>query len=268
MKAKPFLKWVGGKRKLVDQLISRMPSEFKTYREPFVGGGALLFELISQGKIKDASISDSNIRLIRTYTAVRDDVEGLIDRLKQYKYDQDLYYETRKKNPDTMPIVEAAAWMVYMNKTGFNGLYRVNSKNEFNVPFGRYTNPLICDEENLRACSMVLKNVQIQAQSFEKSMLESDQGDFVYCDPPYAPITATSSFTSYTSEGFGHSSQVKLRDLAFELKNRGVHVLLSNSGAPLIRDLYNAFNVEDVLAARSVNSKGDGRGKIVEVMVN
>jgi DNA adenine methylase len=234
------------------------------FHEPFVGGGALFFAL----RPERAVLSDSNERLIRTYRAIRDRVGDVIALLAEYPYEHEFYYEIRQTCPDQQEDHAVAAWMIYLNHAGFNGLYRVNSKNQFNVPFGRYVNPTICDARNLRACSRALQGVELRIEDFAAVLERAAPGDFVYFDPPYAPLTSTSYFTSYTMGGFGPEQQKRLRDVARELKAKGVHVLLSNSSAPLIRELYGkGFSVHEVLAARHVNSKADRRGKLVELVI-
>ena len=190
--AHPFLKWVGGKRQLLSQIAPYVPTFTGTYYEPFVGGGALFFHL----RPAHAVISDSNERLVRTYRGVRDDCEKVIDLLRTYRYEKSFYLAMRNRDIDRELDSNVAAWMIYLNKTGFNGLYRVNSKNVFNVPFGKYTNPTICDVENLRACSAALKNATIEWSGFGVVLERRKAGDFVYFDPPYVPLSATSSFTA------------------------------------------------------------------------
>lgn len=265
MKARPFLKWVGGKRQLLPDLRARMPASYGRYFEPFMGGAALFFDV---ARI-DAVLGDANTRLVRTYRAVRDDVEGVIAALEEYDYDREVYEAARRIDVDALPDVGVAAWFIFVNKAGFNGLYRVNRAGRFNVPFGRYTNPTICDAENLRACSAALQGVHLRAGDFVETVLDAKEGDFVYFDPPYVPLSATSSFTGYDAGGFGAEAQVRLRDVAFALLARGVHVLVSNSSSGLVRELYGptAFRVEEVSARRAVNSKADRRGAIKEVLI-
>lgn len=263
--ARPFLKWAGGKRQLLPELLRRMPREFGTYYEPFIGGGALFFEAAPARAV----LADRNPRLVRTWRAIQNDVDRVIELLRTYPIDEDFFYAFREKAIDAaLEDAEVAAWMIYLNKTGFNGLYRVNKKRgTFNVPWGRYKNPNTCDEPNLRAVSTRLQGVQILLQDFEAIRDLPAAGDFVYFDPPYEPLSPSSNFTAYTAHGFGPAEQERLRDLALALKSRGVHVLLSNSSAPLILDLYrDGFEVELVQASRSINSVGEGRGKIAEVL--
>jgi DNA adenine methylase len=267
--ARPFLKWVGGKRGLMPTLKAHLPAHFGRYHEPFVGGGALFFHFAGQRALRaGAVLSDNNERLIRAYRGVRDAVDDVIDRLKAYPHEKDFYLRLRHSPVDKCGDAEVAAWLIYVNRTGFNGLYRVNRKNQFNVPFGDYENPKICDAENLRACSRSLSDVEIRCETFDHVMQRAEPGDFVYFDPPYVPLSATSSFTSYTSTGFGLVHQQKLVDVARALKNREVHVLLSNSSAPLVRELYkDGFAMVEVQAARSINSRADGRGKVAELLM-
>jgi len=267
--ARPFLKWVGGKRGLIPTLKANAPGEFHRYHEPFVGGGALFFHLAHQKTLpRGAVLSDNNERLIRAYQGVRDAVEDVIGHLKGYPHEKDFYLRMRQTPIDKSSHAEVAAWLIYVNRTGYNGLYRVNQRNQFNVPFGSYENPTICDAENLRACARALAGVELRCEPFDLVAERADRGDFVYFDPPYVPLSATSSFTSYTAGGFGVSHQKKLADVARSLKRRGVHVLISNSSAPLVRELYDdGFATVEVKAARSVNSKADGRGKVVELLM-
>ena len=263
--ARPFLKWAGGKRQLLPELLRRCPPSYGRYFEPFLGGGALFFAL----RPERATLADVNARLIRTYQGVRDDVEALIQALKGYPYEETFFYELRKKNIDACSDTELAAWFIYLNKTGFNGLYRVNRDNQFNVPFGRYAKPNTCDEATLRACSRALVDADLTVDDFAAVAERAQRGDFVYFDPPYMPLSATSSFTSYTSSGFDEERQSCLCEVARTLKGRGVHVLLSNSATPFIRKLYteSGFAVSRVSATRMVNSKVSGRGAIDELVI-
>ncbi|HNS95816.1 MAG TPA: DNA adenine methylase [Polyangiaceae bacterium] len=263
--AKPFVKWAGGKRKLVPLLLRHAPKTFGTYHEPFVGGGALFYAL----RPSRAVLTDANARLVRTYRGIRDDVEGVIERLRSYPHDHDFFMKLRKTKVDEGSDADVAAWFVYLNKTGFNGLYRVNRNNEFNVPFGDQPNPTICDEDNLRACSRTLRQTDIEVQDFSEVLTRARKGDLVYFDPPYLPLSASSSFVAYTQGGFGPQDHERLRDVALMLKRRGVHVLLSNSAHPLVRELYGKhFHIEEVLAARAINSRGDRRGPIRELVIH
>jgi len=264
-RSKPFVKWAGGKRKLLDEILKHVPPRYGTYHEPFLGGGAVFFAVSPR---KKARLSDSNERLVRTYKGIQADVEGVIALLKSYERTRDFFMELRKRDIDGCSDTEVAAWFIFLNKMGYNGLYRVNSKNLFNVPFGDYKNPNTCDEDNLRACARSLANATITRQDFLHALERVKPGDFVYLDPPYVPLSPTSSFTAYTASGFTGEDQARLRDAARDLKRRHVHVLISNSSAaaPLYR-AEDGFSSVEVLAARQVNSKGNGRGKIAELLI-
>jgi DNA adenine methylase len=270
---KPFVKWVGGKRQLLRQFheLGLYPPEGfnpikKTYFEPFVGGGAVFFDLLP----KKAELSDLNNELVITYNIIKNDVESLIDSLKKHKYEKNYFLKMRSKNPWELNDVEIASRFIYLNRTGFNGMYRVNRKGEFNVPFGKYTNPIICDEINLRKVSNALQNVVIRNQDYKQVLGVARKGDFIYFDPPYHPASETASFTSYTAGGFLEKEQTELRDTFVELHKRGCYVMLSNSDTPLINNLYldiDGVRVSKVSAGRAINSNASKRGKIYEVLV-
>jgi DNA adenine methylase len=261
---RPFIKWAGGKRQLLPCLLQHAPRDTPTYFEPFIGGGALFFAL----RPRRAVLADVNERLIRTYRGVKSNVDEVIRQLRKLPHTPAFFYGFRQEKIDGGTDADVAAWFIYLNKTGFNGLYRVNRDNRFNVPFGRYTNPMICDEPTLRACSAALAETELLVEDFAAVVAKAKRGDFVYFDPPYVPLSATSSFTSYTSLGFGETEQTRLRDTARTLKERGVHVLLSNSSAPSVRKLYaDGFDVAEVSATRMVNSKATARGAVVELLI-
>lgn len=266
--ADPCLKWVGSKRYLASEILKRLPAKIGTYYEPFLGGGAVFFALAAEGRFKRARLADMNRELVDTYLALANDPDAVIRHLSKHVYEKGYYYGVRASRPTS--LAGRAARMIYLNRTCFNGLYRVNRKGEFNVPFGRYTNPTICDEENLRAVSGVLKKsgVVVAACDFELAVKEARKGDTVYFDPPYVPLSATSNFTSFTQDGFGTDAQVRLRDCFATLDKRGVHVLLSNSDAPLVRELYRGFKIRKVEAPRRVNSKGGKRGNVTELLIS
>jgi DNA adenine methylase len=265
---KPLLKWVGGKRQLLSELRKYIPAKFGRYYEPFVGGGALFFDLRARGWDGRASLNDMNGLLAWTYVGVRDDVEWVIRRLQKMKYDRDYYAETRASQPGLDESVAfIAAWFIYINKTGFNGLWRVNKSGQCNVPFGRYDNPTICDEPTLRACSEALRRGEIRNVDFQAAGGVAYKGDLVYYDPPYAPVSATANFTGYTSGGFNYTDQVRLRDLAWRQREKGVHVILSNADVPLVRALYAKFDIHAVEARRAINSTAGKRGKVGEVII-
>ena len=273
---RPFLKWVGGKRQLLPELLARIEraGAFGRYHEPFVGGGALFFELHRLGMLKkNAWLSDYNPRLIETYEGVRDHVDELIALLKRHKarHSEEHFYKVRalgegpEKTRKTLP--ERAARIIYMNKTCYNGLYRENSKGGFNSPFGRYKNPQICDEQNLRAVSKALKKAKIEHRHFEDVVKLAKPGDLVYFDPPYHPVSKTASFTSYDRGEFGEDSQRLLARVYGSLTEKRVKVILSNSMTDLIQELYSAYTIDKVSANRSVNSRADRRGKVSEALV-
>lgn len=273
--AAPFLKWAGGKSSLLKQYADYLPAGgVNRYFEPFVGSGAVFFHLSGEGWAGPVQLSDINAELINVYRVVRDEVEGLIRELTHHKLHHSRWYYYHIRALDRQPgwrerasRVERAARMIYLNKTCYNGLWRVNSRGEFNVPMGRYNNPRICDEPRLRAASQVLCGVDISRLPFEEAVDDAGPGDFVYFDPPYIPLSDTANFTSYTRGGFGEAEQVRLAGLFRELDRRGVRVMLSNSEHPLVRDLYQGFRIEQVRARRHINSRANGRGPIHEVVV-
>jgi len=264
---KPFIKWAGGKRQLLEDLVKNAPKQFNDYFEPFLGGGALFFKLYTLGKIKRAHLNDSNKALIDAYTVVKEKPLELIAELEDPKYvnDEKTFYKIRAEEPTD--LVKSTARLFYLNKTAFNGLYRVNSKGHFNVPFGRYKKANILDEENILAVSQALQKTEITCQDFEQATKNAHANDFIYFDPPYHPLSKTSSFTSYTKEDFNEEDQKRLAKTFNELSNKGCFVMLSNSYNDLVLDLYHGYNVKIVQASRMINCKGNGRGKIAEVMI-
>lgn len=265
MTARSPIKWAGGKGALLPEILSRLPEKIGTYYEPFVGGGAVFFALAAENRFRHAVLGDANDDLMETYFAIRNDLDEVVRRLKAHagKHSEEYFYKVRAQRG-----VYVAARFIYLNKSCFNGLYRVNKKGEFNVPFGKYTNPTICDEENLRAVSEVLQSAELETDDFEKIVQTAKKGDVVYCDPPYCPASETANFTAYTADGFGPDEQIRLRDVARTLIDRGVHVLLSNSDTPLVRKLYKGFRLEEVQAPRRVNSKGGKRGNVGELLIS
>jgi len=272
-KPKPFVKWVGGKRQLLKQfreLGLYPPDGFdpikNTYFEPFTGGGAVFFDLLP----KKAELSDFNKELVTTYNVIKNDVESLIKVLKKHKYEKEYFLKVRAQKVDKLSDVQIAARFIYLNRTGFNGMYRVNSRGEFNVPFGQYNNPLICDEENLHRVSKSLQKVSIKHQDYKEVLKRAKSGDFIYFDPPYYPVSKTASFTSYIAESFLDKEQIELRDTFVELHKRGCFVMLSNSDTPFINKIYSAIKgvkINKIFATRAINSKASGRGKITEVLI-
>ncbi len=278
-KAKPFVKWVGGKRQLLKQfkdLNLYPPDDFNpvknTYFEPFVGGGAVFLDLLPQ----KAVLSDMNLELITTYNVIKNDLEKLIKKLKEHqqKNNKTYFLKIRAQNLSRLSDVSIAARFIYLNRTCFNGLYRVNKSGQFNVPFGKYKNPLIVDKNNLQKISKVLRGVKIKHQDYKKTVANAKKGDFVYFDPPYAPLSPTSSFTSYTKNGFGEQQQIELRDTFYKLHKKGCFVMLSNSNSDFINKIYGELAKKDkrikinkLGANRMINSKASGRGKIKEILV-
>lgn len=263
----PIVKWVGGKRQLMFELLKNMPEDYNRYFEPFIGGGALFFEL----QPDNAYISDMNEELINLYQVVRDNVDELITDLQKHDISKEYFMEIRNidrtEEYKSCSNVKKASRFIYLNRTCFNGMYRVNSKGEFNVPFGHYKNPRILDENNLINCSNLLQRTEIRHADFSEILKKVKKGDFVYFDPPYVPLSETSSFTSYTKDGFDLDMQFKLRDVCDELGSMGVKFLLSNSDTKLVNELYENYNIKKVFASRQINANADGRGKITEVLV-
>lgn len=266
---KPFLKWVGGKRQLLPELLIAVEAAgpFKHYYEPFLGGGALFFALARTGQLNARSyLSDVNHNLIDAYLGVRDHVDAVIKLLKQHqkKHSEAYFYEIRARTPRTLS--QKAARIIYLNKTCYNGLYRENSKGRFNAPFGRYKNPNVCDEVNLKAVAKTLNNAQIIADEFTV-VRSAKRGDLVYFDPPYNPVSKTADFTAYSRNGFGPEAQRNLARAFTELADRGVKVIMSNSFTDFTRELYKEFYCYEVFANRRINSHADKRGKISEVLI-
>ena len=274
-----FLKWAGGKGRLAHHIIRRIEHEsleIKRYHEPFVGGGAVFFALREENLFEAAFLSDCSEALVEAYCIVRDDLEKLIKHLRdhQRKYraaeggsPSEYYYTVRDKQRPTSPAGRAAR-LIFLNKTCFNGLYRVNSRGEFNVPHGRHANPRILDRSGLRESSLALAGTTIRSVDFEEACADAVPGDFVYLDPPYQPLSATSHFTKYTSDDFGITDQERLRDAFDDLTARGVHALLSNSEHPDIRALYEGYSFEEVSMGRSINSKATERSAITELLIS
>lgn len=270
--ARPFLKWAGGKRQLLPEISRYVPKDINKYKyyEPFAGAGAVLFHL----QPKKAVINDFNSQLINAYQVIKDDVDNLIEDLKSHRNEKEYFYELREiDRTDEFKYwsdLKRASRLIYLNKTCFNGLFRVNSKNQFNVPFGNYKNPNIVNEPVLRGVSAYLNNndVEILSGDFEDAIVDCPKGAFVYMDPPYDSIRDDSdSFVGYTLNGFSRYEQIRLRDAFADLDKRGCKVLLSNARTPFIEEIYKGYKIVTVEAARSINSKGNGRGKVEEVLV-
>ncbi len=268
---RPFLKWAGGKRQLLPEIKKYIPKKYNTYYEPFLGGGAILFEL----QPKNATINDSNTELINCYEVIRDSLDNLIMDLRTHKNEETYYYAMRELDrsdtyKDDYDKVKRASRILYLNKTCYNGLFRVNSQGQFNVPFGRYKNPNILDEAVLRAVNKYLNSTKIKLLNtdFEKAVLDAKKGDFVYFDPPYDPVSDTASFTGYDVNCFDKNEQKRLKMVFDDLTSRGCKVLLSNACTDFIVDLYDSqYKIERVSATRAINSNAFKRGKVLEVLV-
>lgn len=269
----PFLKWAGGKRQLLSQMTSYFPQNFNNYIEPFVGGGAVFFYL-SRKKLlkKKVIVIDINPDLINCYRVIKNNVEDLIKSLEKHKNEKVYYYTIRgvdrTKEFENWTDVEKASRIIYMNRCCYNGLYRVNSKGQFNVPFGKYKNPQFCNESNLRAVHASLKNVEIIHNSFELCLNFAQKGDFIYFDPPYVPISNSANFTSYTKESFNKENQIQLFSAFKALDEIGCKVMLSNSYCDFIIDLYKDYNIKTLFAKRAINSDASKRGEIEEVLIS
>ena len=267
----PILKWAGGKGRLLPELVDRVDraGDFGRYHEPFLGGGALFFELYRSGRLPagGARISDANPNLMAVYEGVRGEVEGVIRRLRMHSklHSKEHYYAVRERFPEDLR--GQAARIIYLNRTCYNGLYRENKRGKFNTPMGDYKNPVILDADNLREAAKALQQAEIATASFEEILNHAAPGDFVYFDPPYVPVSESAKFTSYAKNGFGEKEQRRLAETMRKLDESGVKVLLSNSMTPLIKELYQDFAVDTVYAPRLVNSKAGGRGNVEEALV-
>jgi DNA adenine methylase len=271
----PYVKWAGGKTQLLSEIDKTIPSEFNQYFEPFLGGGAMFFHIISNKDIQfTAYLSDVNEELINAFNVIKNDVEKLIEVLKnhevEYKKNPLEYYYELRLNIKSTNNIQRAARFITLNKTCYNGLYRVNKKGIFNVPIGRYKNPVICDSDNLKKVSVALRysKAQIQVSDYKVILLqEAEEDDFIYLDPPYNPTSSTASFTNYTNTGFNDNDQKELADIFKKLDDRKCKVLLSNSDTPLIRKLYCDFTIQDVQALRAINCKGSKRVGHKELLI-
>ncbi|MGD0837773.1 MAG: DNA adenine methylase [Polyangia bacterium] len=266
---RPFLKWAGGKTQLLPQFVQYYPPQgtVERYVEPFLGSSAVYFHFKALVRPRQAILSDNNAELIATYAAVKSSVDQLINLLRAHKkrHSKDFFLAMRQEAP-TSPVAQAAR-LIYLNKTCFNGLYRVNSRGIFNVPFGRYTNPGIFDESALRAASAELASAKIEKRDFRSVLTRAEPGDFVYFDPPYHPLSSTAKFTSYTRAAFGESDQRDLAEVYRTLDRKGCLLMLSNSDTPLMHELYRGYSIRKVSARRLINSRADRRGPICEIVV-
>lgn len=267
----PFLKWAGGKGRMIGYIIPRMPPKIRTYFEPFLGGGAVFFELARQKRFENAVIGDCNEELVNAYKVIKGDIDKLVNELQtgDYKYGKANYLRIRALVPQNLTNLQRAARMIFLNRTCFNGLYRVNKKTgAFNVPFGKYKNPVICDEPNLRAISEALKNVEIIRTDFLSIVDGAQKGDTVYFDPPYVPISETSKFTSYNMRGFDEADHRRLAECFGNLSGRGVCCVLSNSFAPLVVELYDKYGMQKLMGARSIGGPASYRKPVKEIIVS
>lgn len=266
----PVLKWVGGKRQLLAEIEQHLPPSFSTYYEPFLGGGAVLFHL----QPARAVVNDINAELINVYEVIRSDCPGLLADLKKHHNEAEYFYSLRAKDRDreqyaALNPVQRASRILYLNKTCYNGLFRVNRSGQFNVPFGRYKNPNIVNEKRIRAAHRYFNRARLTflCGDFAAAVRGSKAGDFVYFDPPYDPVSASANFTAYVRHGFDRQQQLRLKELCDQLSRRGVKFLLSNSATAFILDLYRDYDVNTVRARRAVNTKADQRGFVDEVLI-
>jgi DNA adenine methylase len=271
---KPFVKWAGGKRQLIPILHQNLPESFGTYYEPFLGGGALLFHILTNKNGQKCSISDLNSDLVLTYTTIRDRTDALITSLKNHeknyqKNSESYYYSIRENNP--RGAIEKTSRLLFLNRTCFNGLYRVNNKGKFNVPLGKYSNPNIVNEENLHAVSHILQSsrISIKCRDFEAVLRDAKKGDLIYFDPPYQPVSSTANFTSYTNKDFSYDDLTRLAELCLKLDSRGCKVLLSNSDSKEVADIFakNSWKITRIEANRSINSNSKKRTGHFELLI-
>lgn len=292
-KVKPFLKWAGGKGQLLTEIEKYYPFEdgkITKYAEPFVGGGAVLFDILSKYDLKEVYISDINAELINTYRIIRDNIDELVAMLMVMQSEfvpmdtehRKIYYMAKRERFNDLKLngnedvnIEKAALMIFLNKTCFNGLFRVNKKGLFNVPMGSYKNPMICDEENLRAVSEKLQNVKIVCGDYRESADFIDENTFVYFDPPYRPITDTASFTAYTENLFNDEEQIELARFVDDMHKKGAKVVISNSDPKnsnpednFFDNIYSSHKIKRVEATRMINCNSEARGKIKELLIS
>lgn len=264
-----FVKWAGGKGQLIAQYARFFPSRVDSYLEPFLGSGAVYFYIRQRFNPRKAILSDINAEIINAFQVVKDSCDELASRLNKLREmnSKEHYYEIRKLDPLTLDRVDRAARLIYLNKTCYNGLYRVNSKGQFNVPFGNYKKPSIFDSKTLRKASLLLKDAELRVMTFEDVLGWAEKDDFVYFDPPYFPLSRTADFTAYNKETFGRNQQEKLARVFGKLDSRGCLVMLSNSDHEFVRNLYKDYRVNTVKARRAINCIGGKRGKINELLI-
>lgn len=266
-RAEPFVKWAGGKSRFLGAYDSLLPSHFETYHEPFMGGASVFFFLRHIGRTERAILSDINPELVHLYRTVRDDVERLIAELMTYRYDREFYYAVRSLSPAKMSPVARAARMLYLNRTCFNGLYRTNRAGQFNVPIGRYDNPVICNASNLRNVHRVLQGTEIQRWSYETVLEVAQPGDFLYMDPPFEPVSASAAPPSGVEEVFNESHQGRLYEIFRLLDRRGCLVMLSTTSTNISRQLYSGFDIRELQGHRAGRRGGGRRGRPAELVV-
>ena len=266
---KPIVKWAGGKTKIINQFAKYIPKDFNNYHEPFVGGGALFFYLIPNliEKRKKGYLSDSVEELINLYQTIKNDVHNLINETNKHVYQKEYYYHVRSLNPLELSDLERASRVLYLNRTCFNGLYRVNKKGQFNVSFGDYVNPVIVDETALRNANQAFQHAEIFCSDFEVVLDNAKEKDFVYLDPPYVPLSTTSDFTKYTPNAFNVNDHKRLKVVFESLKAMGCFVMLSNSDTDYTRELFSDYNIKTVNATRAINSNTARRGAIKELII-
>jgi DNA adenine methylase len=264
------LKWAGGKGQLLGPILAALPQRISTYYEPFVGGGAVFFALAEAGRFRRAELSDRNPDLVEVYTMVRDCVDALIARLaahERFSGSAEYYYRVRAQDKAELEPLDRAARLIFLNRTCYNGLYRVNRRGHFNVPFGRYTNPRVCNPEGLRASSRALAKVEITQRDFRAAVDEIGAGDAVYFDPPYDPVSKTASFTAYDSLPFGQAEHRALAQVFADCVGRGAQAVLSNSDTAFTRSLFGGFPIDTLMVARAINSAASKRGRVPEILV-
>jgi DNA adenine methylase len=266
VRIKPFLKWVGGKRSLAPRIVGLFPRTIKTYYEPFVGGGAVFWSL-PRDKYESVVLNDFNAELMNCYKVVRDFPDELLAQVKKFAVSKEFFLELRAKLPEDFSPVRRAARTIFLNKTTFNGLYRVNKAGGFNAPWGKYKNPTLADPEVIQACSDVLEHAKLTSKDFAEAVKNAKHEDVVYFDPPYVEVSKTANFKSYTSSGFGLDDQQRLADTFRDLVKRGVAVLASNSDTPVVREMYATWEVHEVKARRAINSKASARGPVGELII-
>lgn len=263
----PAVKWIGGKRELVPTLRSMMPESYGRYFEPFVGGGALFFNIAKKGSY----ISDINQELIIMYEAIRDNPEALMEDLSHHEFSSEYYYSLRNIDRlhgfDSLPWLKRASRYIYLNKLSFNGLMRVNRKGQMNAAYNGMTNVSLYDRDNIFAMSELLKGTEIRCADFTYMLEEANQGDFAYLDPPYVPVSKTASYTRYTKDGFDEGMNMRLRDFCDELDRKGVMFMMSNSSAPQVYELFGSYRIDEVMAKRKVNCDRNGRGAVTETVI-